>query len=141
MTTGSDQEQRVEAASTPLRDPTELAILDVLFSEAGPLTRVDVAGRTGLSKPTVNAAVRRLEQAGLLAPAGLQTGRPGRVATFYEIAPTAGAVVAVELNPMIIRVAVSDLLGRHVTHEEIAPPRSPQDVARQLEKVVVAASD
>jgi predicted NBD/HSP70 family sugar kinase len=141
MTTGSDQVQRVEAASTPLRDPTEQAILDVLFSEAGPLTRVDVAGRTGLSKPTVNAAVRRLEQAGLLAPAGLQTGRPGRVATFYEIAPTAGAVVAVELNPMIIRVAVSDLLGRHVTHEEIAPPRSPQDVARQLEKVVVAASD
>ena len=74
----------------PLRDPTEQAILDVLFSEAGPLTRVDVAGRTGLSKPTVNAAVRRLEQAGLLAPAGLQTGRPGRVATFYEIAPDRG---------------------------------------------------
>jgi len=124
-----------------LRDRTEQGILDVVFSEAGPLTRVDIAARTGLSKPTVNAAVRRLERDGLLTHAGLRTGRQGRVATFYEIAATAGAVVAVELNPGVIRVAVSDLLGREVTQDEFAPPRCPEDVAHQLERVVVEASD
>jgi predicted transcriptional regulator len=41
----------------------------------------DIAARTGLSKPTVNAAVRRMEQDGLLAPTGMQAGRQGRVAT------------------------------------------------------------
>ena len=49
--------------------------------------------------------------------------------------------MAVELNPTVIRVAVSDLLGRNVTHDQFAPPHSPEDVARQLEKVVVEVSD
>jgi predicted NBD/HSP70 family sugar kinase len=137
----TDEVQRADAAPTGLRERTEQGILDVVFSEAVPLTRVDIAARTGLSKPTVNAAVRRLERAGLLVPAGIQTGRQGRVATFYEVAETAGAVVAVELNPSVIRVAVSDLLGRKVTRERFAPPRSPKDVARELERIVVAASD
>jgi len=132
---------QVDVGPIAIRDRTEQGILEVVFAEAGPLTRVDIAARTGLSKPTVNAAVRRLEQDGLLAPTGMQTGRQGRVATFYELAASAGAVVAVELNPTIIRVAVSDLLGRNVTQDQFAPPHSPDDVARQLEKVVVEASD
>ena len=119
----------------------EQGILDVAFAAGGPLTRVDIAGRTGLSKPTVNAAVRRLEREGLLAAAGMQTGRQGRVATFYDVADTAGAVVAVELNPGVIRVAVSDLPGRKVTQEQFAPPRSPEEVARLLERVVIEAGD
>src|SRR6185295_5822696 len=127
--------------SAGLRDRVEQGILDVVFDEAGPLTRVDIAARTGLSKPTVNAAVRRLEQEAILAPTGLQTGRQGRVATFYELAATAGAVVAVELNPTVIRVAVSDLLGRSVTQDELAPPTDRDGVARQLERVVLDAAD
>src|SRR6185295_13720289 len=127
--------------SAGLRDRVEQGILDVVFDEAGPLTRVDIAARTGLSKPTVNAAVRRLEQERVLAPTGLQTPRQGRVATFYELAATAGAVVAVELNPTVIRVAVSDLLGNDVTNRKFAPPRSPEEVGHQLEQVVVEAAD
>jgi predicted NBD/HSP70 family sugar kinase len=137
----SDEPRRPDSGPTAPRDRTEQAILDVVFAEAGPLTRVEIAARTGLSKPTVNAAVRRLERDGLLAPAGLQTGRQGRVATYYEVAATAGAVVAVELNPSVIRVAVSDLLGRAVTHDRVAPPRCREDVARELERVVAQASD
>lgn len=128
------------AGPATTRDRTERGVLDIVFAEAGPLTRVEIAARTGLSKPTVNAAVRRLEHGGLLTPSGLQTGRQGRVATFYEIADTAGAVVAIELNPSVIRVAVSDLLGRNVTHVELAPPRSPADVERVLRDAVRTAS-
>lgn len=129
------------SGSSAIRDRVEQGILEVVFTEAGPLTRVDIAARTGLSKPTVNAAVRRLEQEGLLAPTGLQTGRQGRVATFYELAATAGAVVAVELNPTVIRVAVSDLLGNDVTNRKFAPPHSPEEVGHQLEQVVTEAAD
>jgi predicted NBD/HSP70 family sugar kinase len=63
------------------------------------------------------------------------------VATFYELARTAGAVVAVELNPTVIRVAVSDLLGKDVTHRKFAPPHSPEEVGRQLEQVIVEAAE
>jgi predicted NBD/HSP70 family sugar kinase len=141
MTASRTEARRVGLGPTAPRDRTEQGILDVVFAEGGPVTRVDIAARTGLSKPTVNAAVRRLERAGLLAAAGLQTGRQGRIATFFEIAATAGAVVAVELNPSVIRVAVSDLLGREVTRQEFAPPRSPDDVAHRLHQVVVEAGD
>jgi len=128
------------AEAAAVRDRVEQSILDFVFAEARLLTRVEIALHTGLSKPTTNAAVRRLEQEGLLAAAGLQTGRQGRVATFYELARTAGAVVAVELNPTVIRVAVSDLLGKDVTRRELAPPRSPAEVGRRLEDVVVEES-
>ena len=48
--------------------------------------------------------------------------------------------MAVELNPTVIRVAVSDLLGKDVTRRELAPPRSPAEVGRRLEDVVVEES-
>lgn len=142
MTEGqNDPAAQAVTGPTVLRDRTERAVLDIVFAEAGHLTRVDIAVRTGLSKPTVNAAVRRLEHEGLLAAAGTQTGRQGRVATFYEVARTAGAVVGVELNPSVIRVAVSDLRGRKVDQDELAPPRSPEEVARALGRVVAEARD
>jgi len=68
------------AEAAAVRDRVEQSILDFVFAEARLLTRVEIALHTGLSKPTTNAAVRRLEQEGLLAAAGLQTGRQGRVA-------------------------------------------------------------
>jgi predicted NBD/HSP70 family sugar kinase len=142
MTAGkSDTAAQTDAGPVVLRDRAERAVLDIIFAEPAHLTRVDIAVRTGLSKPTVNAAVRRLEQYGILATAGTQTGRQGRVATFYEVARTAGAVVGVELNPSVIRVAVSDLRGEKVDHDELAPPRSPEEVARVLERVVAEARD
>lgn len=122
-----------------VRDRTEQGVLDLFFAEAGPLTRVEIAYRCGLSKPTVNAAVRRLESEGVLAPAGTQSGRQGRVATFYEIASSAGSVVAVELNPGVIRVAAGDLVGRQVLEHTVAPPERPSDVADELRRIVLEA--
>lgn len=122
-----------------VRDRTEQGVLDMFFSELGPLTRVEIAHRAGLSKPTVNAAVRRLETEGLLAPSGTRTGRQGRVATYYEIADGAGSVVAVELSPGVIRVASGDLVGRQLLEQTLAPPERPSGVEEALRSILSQA--
>ena len=54
-----------------LRELGEQAVLETIFRR-GPITRPEIAAATELSKPTVSAAVSRLEQSGLFArpPAG-----------------------------------------------------------------------
>ncbi|MET7289254.1 ROK family transcriptional regulator [Streptomyces sp. NPDC005573] len=126
---------------TLLRELTDQIVLDTVFEQA-PVTRAEIAQHTGISKTTVSEAVRRLEAAGLLLPAGEQRGRQGRVGTYYQVAPTAGFVVAVDLNPAQIRVCAADLFGRpflESTHVVPVRPRDPALVAAQLRDLVGAA--
>ncbi|HKG52091.1 MAG TPA: ROK family transcriptional regulator, partial [Actinomycetales bacterium] len=121
-----------------LRELSDQSVLDVVFAEQA-VTRAEIARRTGISKPTVNEAVRRLERVGLLRAAGSQTGRPGRVATFYEVAADVGFVLAVDLGPSAIRVTVGDLLGNALVDSSYPPPREPSGVADQLRRAVDTA--
>jgi predicted NBD/HSP70 family sugar kinase len=113
-----------------------------VFADA-PITRAEVAQRTGISKTTVSEAVRRLERVGLLVEAGAQRGRPGRVGTYYRVAADAGFVLAVELNQAGVKVCAADVLG--TPFREVAQPpvevREPEQVAAQLRAVVAEAID
>jgi predicted NBD/HSP70 family sugar kinase len=91
-------------------DSTAGAILSVLF-DSDPMTRPELADRTGFSRPTVAEAVRRLVESGLLTEAGVRRGGLGRVPTCYQLAPTAGYVIAVDIGGSNLRVAVADLTG------------------------------
>lgn len=125
---------------TLLRELTDQIVLDTVFEQA-PITRAEIAQHTGISKTTVSEAVRRLEAAGLLLPAGEQRGRQGRVGTYYKVAPSAGFVVAVDLNPTLIRVCAADLFGRPFLETAHAPvqPREPVRVAERLRELVADA--
>lgn len=125
-----------------LRELTDQIVLDTVFTHA-PITRAEVAQRTGISKTTVSEAVRRLERVGLLTEAGAQRGRPGRVGTYYRVAADAGFVLAVELNQAGVRVCAADLLGTSF-RETTQPPvevREPERVAAQLRSAVAEAID
>jgi glucokinase len=91
-------------------ESSDRSVLAALF-DSEPLTRPDLAERTGLSRPTISEAVRRLLAAGLIAEAGRRTGGLGRVPTCYRLAPTAGYIVAVDVGGDNLRVAVADLTG------------------------------
>jgi predicted NBD/HSP70 family sugar kinase len=125
-----------------LRELTDQIVLDTVFADA-PITRAEVAQRTGISKTTVSEAVRRLERVGLLVEAGAQRGRPGRVGTYYRVAADAGFVLAVELNQAGVKVCAADVLG--TPFREVAQPpvevREPEQVAAQLRAVVAEAID
>ncbi|SCG73288.1 ROK family transcriptional regulator [Micromonospora inositola] len=76
-----------------------------------PMTRPELANRTSLSRPTISEVVRRLVDTGLIVDAGVRRGRPGRVPTYYRLAPTAGYVVAVDVGGDNLRVAAADMSG------------------------------
>ena len=111
-----------------LREMTDEAVMAQVFAH-GRVTRADLAALTGISKPTTWQSVRRLEDAGLLTAAGSnETGRRGRVATFYELPPGNGWVFAVQVDQSGLHLRSVDLMGR-VILEQHDPPGPPGDSA------------
>ncbi len=95
-----------------LRTYNERTLLAALRA-AGSTSRAELARTTGLSKPTVSAALANLERAGLVRQTGEVSrgqGR-GRAAVLYEADPTAGYVIGVDVGRSWIRVAAADLDG------------------------------
>src|SRR4051794_19466238 len=92
-------------------DSTDGLVLAALL-DSEQLTRPELASGTGLSRPTISEAVRRLVGTGLIVEAGVRRGGLGRVPTCYRLAPTAGYVVAADVGGDNLRVAVADLSGR-----------------------------
>src|SRR5947209_16194796 len=96
-----------------LRELGEQAVLETIFRR-GPITRPEIATATNLSKPTVSAAVSRLEQGGLVRAASRRAGQRGRKPLAYVVSSRAGFVVGGDIGGSNVRVAAADLfeIGR-----------------------------
>src|SRR3954452_18246520 len=107
------------AGGTPrlLRAHNERAVLERLRA-VGPSSRPDLARIARLSKPTVSQALANLEAAGLVRPVGPASPSLGRTAMLYEVDPTAGYVVGVDIGRGWIRVAAADLAGEIVARRD-----------------------
>lgn len=103
-----------------LREITDRSVLTEVFRH-GEVTRAALSATTGISKPTISEAVRRLTDAGILREAGSQTGRRGRVAAIYQLDPRAGWVLALEVNQEGIRARSADLAGV-IVDDQHQPP-------------------
>ena len=109
---------------------SDLQVLDVLL--AGPATRPEIAAATGLSKPTVSDAIRRLQQAHLVRAAGQRHGTRGRSPTAYDLATDAGYVVGLDIGGANLRVLAADLRGGAIaTGARPTQPRGGAAVAAQ----------
>src|SRR5436305_5230793 len=93
-----------------LRELGEQAVLETIFRR-GPITRPEIATATNLSKPTVSAAVSRLEQGGFVHAAGRRAGHRGRKPVAYVVSSRAGFVVGGDIGGSNLRVAAADLFG------------------------------
>src|SRR5436309_1525359 len=96
-----------------LRELGEQAVLETIFRR-GPITRPEIATATNLSKPTVSAAVSRLEQGGLVRAAGRRAGQRGRKPLAYVVNSRAGFVVGGDIGGSNVRVAAADLFGEPI---------------------------
>ena len=112
---GYDGPDRIEADSrlSLLRELGEQAVLETIFRK-GPITRPEIASATNLSKPTVSAAVTRLEQEGLVRAAGTRSGQRGRKPVSYVVSSRAGFVVGGDIGGTNVRVAAADLFGEPI---------------------------
>jgi predicted NBD/HSP70 family sugar kinase len=130
------------------------ALCAVTLRDLGPATVADLAGRTGLSRPTVEAGLDVMVRRGLvsalteLTGGGRGMGRPARV---YEFQPRAGYVAAVDVGVHRVRVVVADLGGAVVgrldepTGDGAVGPERMAVVRRVIDRCLadagVAASD
>ena len=129
------------------RTPGQPALLRVLNDRAalglllddGPMTRNEIAQRTGLSKPTAAEIIRRLEAAGLLRDAGTDTqaGRRGPSALVYEAITDRDLAVAVDVQLVDVRSTVVDATGRSYP---VAEHRMDEDEMRAAGEDIVAAA-
>jgi predicted NBD/HSP70 family sugar kinase len=122
-----------------VRELTDRRVLECVY-DGGSVTRVDVARLTGISKPTVSESVRRLVDAGVLAESGSVPGRPGRVATLYELAPTAGRVLALHAGQEGVRARCVDLSGR-MLWSRLYTPAPPGTVSGLVAALRAAAEE
>ncbi len=106
----------VGTRSSLLRELNEQALLETIFRE-GPVTRPELAARTGLSRPAVSAAVGRLEGAGLVRASGARDGRRGRKPMAYVVSDRAGFVVGVDIGGANVRVGAANIFGELICDE------------------------
>ncbi|WP_392466778.1 ROK family protein [Arsenicicoccus cauae] len=100
-----------------VRGATDRIVLESLV-DAGRQTRAEIAQATGVSKPTVSEAVRRLGELGVVAEAGRQEGTRGRSGIYYELAAGAGLAVALHAGPHLVVGESRDVRGGLVRRVE-----------------------
>jgi predicted NBD/HSP70 family sugar kinase len=110
---GSPGRTDADSRLSLLRELGEQAVLETIFRR-GPITRPEIAAATNLSKPTVSAAVSRLEQGGLVRAAGTRAGQRGRKPVSYVVSSRAGFVVGGDIGGSNVRVAAADLFGEPI---------------------------
>jgi glucokinase len=87
---------------------------------SGPISRVEIARRAGLSKQTVAEIVRALEDAGWVAETGRVRGKVGRTAVTYQLNPRAGFVIGLDLGGTKLRGGITDLAGELLDEQVVA---------------------
>jgi predicted NBD/HSP70 family sugar kinase len=92
-----------------LRELNQRAVFDALARS--PQSRSQLAAGTGLSKPTISAALAHLTRTGIARPDGYAPGSSGPAAELFALDPAAGYVLGIQLNNRV-QVAVADLTGR-----------------------------
>jgi predicted NBD/HSP70 family sugar kinase len=103
-----------------LRELNDRAALELLLAE-GPLTRAQLAERTGISKVTVSQMLARLEDRGLVMIAGEQAGGRGPNAALYSVVRSRAYVAGLYVESDLVRAAVADVTGQRVADISVDP--------------------
>ncbi|WP_229758612.1 ROK family transcriptional regulator [Peterkaempfera bronchialis] len=98
------------ATSTTLREINLRAVFDVIRAGA-PISRAEVARRTGISKPTVSALLQDLLDMGLVVQTVRAELGPTYGALFFAPRPEAAYVLALDLGARRLRAVLADLAG------------------------------
>jgi len=117
------------------RQLTMGTVMRVLL-ERGAVSRAELARLTGLSKQTMSAVVRELEEGGWLRLAGRTQGAVGRSAATYEVCAERALVFGADVGGTKIQAALADMHGL-ILAEIVEPtdPRGGEHVIGQLARL------
>src|SRR5512146_1209059 len=128
------------ARATPplLKHLNERAVLEAIRGGA-PISRAEIARRTGISKPTVSLALRALHGQGLVRETEPDPSRPHYGALYFEPVPEAALVLAVDIGTRFIRAALGDLAGNVRARRDV--PFIGTDLASTIDAVAALCEE
>src|SRR5258708_37572659 len=99
-------ETKSSADQNFVRETNLSLILRLIFDES-PLSRAQLAAKSGLNKSTVSSLVEDLMQRNLVHETGLKSPHTGRPATLLEINPQAGGIIGVEMGTDFVSIVLT----------------------------------
>jgi len=128
-----------------LRNRNLALIVSTLHANA-PLSRAELAARTGINKATVSGVVRELVENGIVieAPAAMgEAGEVGHPAMPLRINPDAGRVVAAEVRRSGVTAVVTDLPARILwrQQQDSAETTTPAEILSCTRSLLAQATD
>nr|BBH92049.1 transcriptional regulator [Thermogemmatispora argillosa] len=103
----------------------------------GPLARIDLAQRIGLTAAAISHITRELIEDGLLREVGTQRGkRVGASAILLDLPEEAPIIGAIHQGVSAIRIALCTLRGRVLARRQVSTPRpiSPEETVTLIEQ-------
>lgn len=141
------QKSVADRAAAAVRQANARECLMILRDAEEPLTVADLATRTGLSRPTVDAVLQDLIAAGpVRTTEPSESSTPGRPARRFVANPSTTLVAGVDVGADAIRCTVTDAAGRTVARtQRRLDPTAPRDhfdaVTDAVEDVVATATE
>lgn len=127
----------VATSTTYMRHLNERSVFHHVYA-ADSVSIPQLVKVSGLSKPTVTAAVAVLVDAGLVRRLGLRTGKAGRAPQLFGPEPTAGWVIVLDIGRRWVRLALSDLVGDVVHVARVPSARDAGGLVGVIEDVVAS---
>ena len=103
-----------------------------------PLSRAELARRSGLQRSTVSAIVAQLIAEGWVTEGASPVSGRGRRPRFLHLNVERAGIVAVDLRPGTTRVALAGLDARFLMETEWPTPATPAEFAEELARTVAA---
>jgi predicted NBD/HSP70 family sugar kinase len=101
-----------------------------------PMSRADVARRSGLQRSTVSAIIDQLIGEGWVTEGASPVSARGRRPRFLHLNVERAGIIAVDLRPSMTRVGLAGLDARFVMQTEWVTPGKPDEFARKLARTV-----
>ena len=111
-----------------IRKMNTAILLDALRRFA-PLSRAELAARTGLNRSTVSIIVNSLIEEGLIQETDLQSAKVGRPGMLLELNPKGGFAIGIELGVDCISVIMSDFIAQVQWREQTCSDPSEDQIA------------
>lgn len=113
------------------------------LAHSGPLPRVDIADRVGISRPTASESAARLLQAGVIMEYGERRAARGRTAVTYDVNAGRGHMRALAMEHDWIGLRATDLKGDVVWEriETLDPGTSSDQLLARARALMAAESE
>lgn len=116
-----------------MREVNSEELLRLLRAHA-PCSRADLVRLSGLTAPTVSAAIANLQRRGLIRSLGDGVSNGGRPPSLLEFNSLAGSVIGVDIGGSAVRLALADLSGTilHRWNSPLQTNRTPRFVTDMI---------